>query len=421
MKTVTIDGSILKAKLEEINSEAAYILKPKIFESEYDSLLSSFKEYYNNTNIAYSFKTNYIPTLLRIVKNKNGYAEVVSTMELELALKVGFLPQNIFFNGPFKHQNETEKYLALGVLVNIDSYDEFMLIEGFAKKSKVKCRIGLRLNFNLEDNLSRFGISVYTEEIAKIVSSCNASKYLCLESLHYHYAARDLSTWHRCMNGFLTFLSGFDGSAFEGIRYISLGGGMFSRMHEYLEEQIESDIPSFNNYAEESILKLADFFEGQGYSPDKLPEVLIEPGTALASKALDFVVEVTGIKRIGDKTYINTTGSKYNMNPSANRINSPTQILSLNKSRAVDFKNAKLCGYTCIESDIIHNDFNGKVGRGDLIIFQEIGSYSVVMKPPFILPDVAIIEFKEQNKTFEVVRNRQTFQDIFRSFEEIDL
>ena len=34
MKTVTIDGSILKAKLEEINSEAAYILKPKIFESE---------------------------------------------------------------------------------------------------------------------------------------------------------------------------------------------------------------------------------------------------------------------------------------------------------------------------------------------------------------------------------------------------
>ena len=219
------------------------------------------------------------------------------------------------------------------------------------------------------------------------------------------------------MNGFLTFLSGFDGSAFEGIRYISLGGGMFSRMHEYLEEQIESDIPSFNNYAEEFILKLADFFEGQGYSPDKLPEVLIEPGTALASKALDFVVEVTGIKRIGDKTYINTTGSKYNMNPSANRINSPTQILSLNKSRAVDFKNAKLCGYTCIESDIIHNDFNGKVGRGDLIIFQEIGSYSVVMKPPFILPDVAIIEFKEQNKTFEVVRNRQTFQDIFRSFE----
>ena len=35
-------------------------------------------------------------------------------MELELALRVGFLPQNIFFNGPFKHQKETMDYLKYG-------------------------------------------------------------------------------------------------------------------------------------------------------------------------------------------------------------------------------------------------------------------------------------------------------------------
>ena len=88
---------ILKDKLNDIKSEAAYILKPDIFENEYDILLNSFKKYYDKVNIAYSFKTNYIPNFLDIVKNKNGYAEVVSTMELELALKVGFHPKNIFF------------------------------------------------------------------------------------------------------------------------------------------------------------------------------------------------------------------------------------------------------------------------------------------------------------------------------------
>ena len=32
------------------------------------------------------------------------------------ALKVGFLPENIFFNGPFKHKDETLEYLKNGVL-----------------------------------------------------------------------------------------------------------------------------------------------------------------------------------------------------------------------------------------------------------------------------------------------------------------
>lgn len=104
------------------------------------------------------------------------------------------------------------------------------------------------------------------------------------------------------------------------------------------------------------------------------------------------------------------------MNPSPNRINSPVQILNFNIKNSIDLKNAKLCGYTCIESDIIHNNFNGNISVGDLIIFKEVGSYSVVMKPPFILPDVAIIQFNDERNIFEIIRDKQTFNDIFSSF-----
>ena len=161
------NNKTLRDKLENLYSEAAYILKPKVFEKEYDLLLSAFKKYHDDVNIAYSFKTNYIPNFLNIVKNKRGYAEVVSAMETELALKVGFLPQNIFFNGPFKHKKETKKFLKLGVLVNVDSFDEFKWIEEFANKSKVICRIGVRLNFNLIDSPSRFGIDLKTKLLKK--------------------------------------------------------------------------------------------------------------------------------------------------------------------------------------------------------------------------------------------------------------
>ena len=217
------------------------------------------------------------------------------------------------------------------------------------------------------------------------------------------------------MDRFISFLGQIDSKIYKDLKYISLGGGMFSRMDKYIEDQLSLYIPTFNEYAETSIKYLADYFE-KNHSELLKPEILIEPGTALASKAIDFVAQVVSIKKINGSFYINTTGSKYNMNPSPNRINSPIKILNFNPKNSIKVNNAKLCGYTCIESDIIHNNFNGNICIGDIIIFKEVGSYSVVMKPPFILPDVPIIQFDNKRNEFETVRDKQTFDDIFNNF-----
>ena len=406
---------ILKNQLENLNSEAAYILKLNIFENEYEKLLSSFKKYYDKVNIAYSFKTNYIPDFLNIVKNKLGYAEVVSIMELELALKVGFIPENIFFNGPFKHKEETFNYLKLGILVNVDSFDEFKWIYEFAEKSKTLCRVGIRLNFNLTESPSRFGLDINDAKIQEIIIKSNSSKFLSLESLHYHYASRDIYTWKICMEKFISFLDRVNPQIFQNLKYVSLGGGMFSRMDKYIKNQLSFYVPSFEEYAENSLKYLSLYFE-KNSKITKKPEILIEPGTALASKAIDFAVKVVSVKKINNIFYINTTGSKYNMNPSPNRINSPTQVLNFNSHSSLNVDNAKLCGYTCIESDIIHDDFTGNISLGDIIIFKEVGSYSVVMKPPFILPDVPILNYDNKRNEFDIVRSKQTFSDIFGNF-----
>jgi diaminopimelate decarboxylase len=406
---------LVHKELKNINSEAVYISKPENFETEYDLLINSFRKHYDNVNIAYSFKTNYIPDFLNIVKNKKGYAEVVSIMELELALKVGFLPKNIFFNGPFKHKKETQEFLSLGVLVNLDSYDEFKWIEKFANESKIICRIGIRLNFNLPENPSRFGISKNDKSIQEIITKSNSNKYLSFESLHYHYAPRKLSMWKTCAKEFVSFLDNLDLVVISKLKFISLGGGMFSRMDNYIQKQLPFDIPSFDEYANNSVKYLVDYFNSK-QDLSFTPEILIEPGTALASKALDFAVQVVSVKNINDEFYINTSGSKYNMNPSPNRINSPTEVYNSNTNNTIYVKKAKLSGYTCIESDIIHDDFSGDIAKGDTIIFKEVGAYSVVMKPPFILPDVAIIQFNKNTNCYDLIRCKQTFNDVFHNF-----
>ena len=62
----------------------------------------------------------------------------------------------------------------------------------------------------------------------------------------------------------ILFLKNKFSKYFDKLKYISLGGGMFSRMNPYLQEQLPFDIPSFNEYAETSIKPLSKYIEKKG-------------------------------------------------------------------------------------------------------------------------------------------------------------
>ena len=70
------------SELAEKYGESFYILDMQTFENNYCELLNSFRNYYPNTNIAYSYKTNYLPCLCKKINDMCGYAEIVSEMEL---------------------------------------------------------------------------------------------------------------------------------------------------------------------------------------------------------------------------------------------------------------------------------------------------------------------------------------------------
>ena len=80
-------------------NEAFYIVDTQTFTNNYIKLKQAFQKYYSKTNIAYSYKTNYIPRFCSIVDKLGGYAEVVSSMEFELAKKIGVDYNKIYFNG----------------------------------------------------------------------------------------------------------------------------------------------------------------------------------------------------------------------------------------------------------------------------------------------------------------------------------
>jgi diaminopimelate decarboxylase len=392
-----------------------YIVDTEKFKKNYRSLLNAFQKYYKNTKIAYSYKTNYIPRFCKIINELGGFAEVVSGMEMELAITIGVNVKNIYYNGPYKEIDYIKKLIIEDGNVNVDSLDELYCIINLVKEyPKKKFKIGLRCNFDINDNtVSRFGIDVYGEDFKNALDEIKKYNNLKIAGLHCHYPSRSIASWQNRTNGMIDIIEKYFKYNINDIEYISLGGGLYGEMNHEMKKQFEIEIPTFDEYASVSAKKINEYFNNINI----FPLMIIEPGTALVSDCVKYVTRVISIKNIRQNTIVNLTGSIYNINPVAKRKNVPIEIYSKNKESQKVLKNAKFAGYTCVENDYLYSNYNGQLGIGDFIIFDYAGSYSIVMKPPFIMPNVAIIELNNKmGEKYSIIKNRETFQDVFKTY-----
>jgi diaminopimelate decarboxylase len=85
-----------------------YVIDKKRLEKNYFTFLNAFKSAYENVEIAYSYKTNPTPGVLKILHDVGANAEVISHFELWLALRLGVPGEKIVFNGPGKTKEAFE-------------------------------------------------------------------------------------------------------------------------------------------------------------------------------------------------------------------------------------------------------------------------------------------------------------------------
>lgn len=394
-------------ELKDKIGDSFYILDSKQFEQNFLELKNEFAKIYPDFNIAYSYKTNYTPKLCKIVNKLGGFAEVVSDMEMEIALRIGVEPQKIIWNGPYKNAKKVEQLLVMGGTVNIDSAYEIELIADIAERyPNHRLNIGIRCNFDVDDGvISRFGFDIGTDDFKKALTLFETHKNLYLIGLQCHFATRSIDTWKPRAEGMLNLIDRI------GIipEHIDLGGGLFGKMADSLKVQFNTEIPTYEQYAQAVAPAFAEHFK----NCDKKPVLLIEPGSALVGDCMQFAAKVVNIKEVRGKTIATLLGSIYNINPTLNKKNPPISIYSMGGVQK-EYKDLDFGGFTCIESDYLYRRFNGSLAVGDMVVFGNVGSYSVVLKPPFILPNFPVVEISGE-KT-EIIKRGETFDDLFHTF-----
>jgi diaminopimelate decarboxylase len=394
----------------ESNPNGFYFFNKEQLIVNYQNLFKAFSSKFKKFTIAYSFKTNYTPLLCKLLKENGAMAEVVSDMEMQLALKLGYTGDKIIYNGPFKSQNALKYAILSGVTIHIDSLDELNRICSISKEldSNHSINLGIRINFDIEnEKRSRFGIDIKSTDFKNCLSIIKKESFN-LKGIHCHYPFRTLNTFKDRIEKLCSFCNNID-LKFD---YIDIGGGFYSPMPKELSNTLKIDPPNYNDYA--SIIYKT--FQNC-WKLDFIPRLIIEPGSALVANVFDFYTKVVSIKNIDNTKIATLSGSKFNILPNSSKhLNLPIQVFNLNKNKEkIEINKFNMCGYTCIESDILYENYVGELYVDDIIVFKNVGSYSIVMKPPFILPNYPILT-KTNSNSFVQVKFAETFEYIFQNF-----
>ncbi len=358
-----------------------YVFQEAAFVENYRRFESCFQRLYPNYRVAYSFKTNYTPYICGLVKQLGGYAEVVSMMEYTLAKKLGYPDEKIIFNGPVKEAFPD-------CILNVDNLEELAM----APNQK----LGIRINLDVGQGfVSRFGITDL-EEAFRIAGDR-------IVGIHCHISqARSLEAWEKRTRIMLDIADRYFP---EGkLEYIDLGSGMFGEMAPSLKDQFD-DVPTYEAYAAVTAGLVAEHFRGR---PG--PILFTEPGTTLINRYIDFVSSVVCIKQIRGKTFVELNGSKHNLGEICELKKLPLTIIPQG-GRQQKIQDGELVGYTCLEHDVLYRGFTGNLAVGDIIVFGNVGGYSLVSKPPFIWPNCQMV-----TQSGKVIKRQETFEEVFHTY-----
>ena len=104
-----------------VDNQAAFVFDEEKFKLNLRSLHKAFSEYYPKVQIGYSYKTNYTPKVCSIAHSEGALAEVVSEMEVDMALIHLNDKSQIIYNGPVKSRSSLKKVIAVNGIVNVDN------------------------------------------------------------------------------------------------------------------------------------------------------------------------------------------------------------------------------------------------------------------------------------------------------------
>jgi diaminopimelate decarboxylase len=350
-----------------------------------------------DVEVAYSYKTNRLPAILRALAADGAGHEVVCEAEYALARDaIGAAGPDIIVNGPVKSGALLERAASDGALVVLDSEPEL----DRAAQAGVE-RVGLRVALaGIGVEPTRFGIAP-----AQVPAAARRARALglALEALSAHLVStgfdRPLAEaarlggaitvrWPPPPAGHAAAAAGLARLADRlGVRAIDLGGGFPAA-------------PAVAAHA----AAVAGALRSNGFSG----RLILEPGRALVTDAVALAFSVVAIKRLEGGARCVVVDAGTNLLPAT--LWSWPRIEAAG-APAGPTTPALVSGPLCLNVDVLHPAAPlPELERGDALLVRDAGAYQQAQATRF--GELAPAVLARDDGRWQVCRRRETLDDL---------
>jgi diaminopimelate decarboxylase len=391
---------IAAAEITNSVGTPVYIYSLKRMLENYERIKAAFASL--DSHIHYSAKANANLAILKTLIEVGAGIDCVSAGEIFRALKAGAKSENIVFAGVGKTRAEIQFALEKRVAwFNVENMAELEIIEQLAANLGLEnVQIALRLNPDVTANThpniatghggAKFGLTA--QVIAQILANQTQYSQVNIAGIHIHIGSQlgDTRGTVEAVEKALELIT-----PYENIRTLNIGGGLPAPY------RIGAELPSFDDFAEAIKLLVEDY------------TVILEPGRSIIADAGILLASVLYEKKQDGQRFII-------LDASMTEIIRPMlyqayhEIVPLKQS--AESIMTQVVGPVCETTDILGRDvLLPELSAGDGIAILTAGAYGMVMASNYnARPRPAEVVINPDGKTWRIVRQRETWQDLIR-------
>lgn len=445
---LTINGADALDLIKRYDSPLYVFSEPRIRQN-IERLKRAAEATRQRVMFCYASKANSNMSVLKAVREAGIDCEVNSGGELYKALKVGFRPEQIIFNGTSKTDAELDEAVRVGIYsINIDSLYEIELVEEAARRSEKTANVTLRLvpeigtrsHLGLQTALhtSKFGISATDVEEAFRRATKNP-ELLNVIGIHIHVGSQtpDAEPFAAAFRTLFNHLVTFNRITGRKLASVNLGGGF---PVNYLRDRSHADLfPEAERAMFEAELEPAVALEAalnvvrkeaRKIGAEDLLEgltILLEPGRSVIGDAGLVLTTVRNVKRRPETndTWL-LTDAGYNLLLSMNNYKWYYHLISASRADSPHDTPYKVAGPLCDSGDVYFDierhgrlpDYRllpANVQPGEVLALLNSGAYSLAQMFPYNGRPLPAAVMTRANGAVDLIRRRDDYENLICS------
>jgi len=377
----------------------------------------AFADFKGTYRVAYSVKANFNPSVIKTFASEGILFDLTAPGELLFTLKSGGTAENVMYTSITETTAEYEEVLRTGVRqIVVASYNGLLNLAEAAAKVNVAVKTMIRVNPEVHVHAElrgsvghgKFGLQFDgpgQDTALVVLKKVLDTPLLQFEGFHFHLGSQieDPACYAEAIEKLEAFI--LDARRQVGefhVKTVDIGGGLpapYGRKVQTPKDMALRIVGQLNSLIE----SLGDRFT-----------LVSESGRYLTAESTVLVSRIVNTKNFGESKYVYLDAGYHVLLDSALlRHEYPVEVIPGGRPSS---ERIVLVGRLCDPLDVFPTSGRSKLGgaeAGKLVVFRDVGAYSIVMNMPFHSQPRPYVLIRNGRGNFSVARRGQDFNRLF--------